>query len=135
MSVQRWKEMLGGIFRGQRKEVELEVPFGLRTEIYEDFQKLGEIQADGRSFLKEVTVNIERFRVVIRTNESQHRGRPHCLIQMGEDSGTFDIVTGKLLAGDLKSWTRTAEKVVASHSSQLLDLWTATRPDDQKLKH
>jgi hypothetical protein len=66
---------------------EIEVPPDLREKMYQDFRSYGEILPDGRSFLKEVTVEIDRFDVVFWPNESQHRGRPHCLIKMGEDSG------------------------------------------------
>jgi hypothetical protein len=113
---------------------DIQVSDALRKSLYGQFQSLGEIMPDGRSFLKEVTVTIDRFNAIIRPNESQHRGRPHCLIVMGEDSATFDIDTGKLLAGTLKSWNRTAEKVVANHSAELREVWDKTRPDDQRLK-
>jgi hypothetical protein len=113
---------------------DVEIADDLRERMYEDFRSLGEILPDGRSFLKEVTVTIDDFNAIIRPNESQHRGRPHCLIAMGEDSATFDILTGELLAGTLKSWNRTAEKIVKKHSAELLKTWNETRPDDQKLK-
>ena len=113
---------------------EVAVADDLRQRMYDDFRSFGEILPDGRSFLTEVTVTIDNFRALIRPNESQHRGRPHCLIAMGEDSATFDIVTGERLAGSLKSWNRTAEKVVKTHSAELLETWNQTRPDDQKLQ-
>lgn len=113
---------------------EVRVADDLRQRMYEDFRSFGEILPNGQSFLKEVTVTIDNFSAVIRPNESQHRGRPHCLIAMGEDSATFDIVTGELLAGTLKSWNRTAEKIVKKHSAELLETWDEMRPDDQKLK-
>ena len=106
----------------------------LLERVYITFTQLGEIQENGLSFLKEVTVALPQFKVVIRPNESQHRGRPHCLIAMGEKSAVFDIVTGELMAGTLKSWNRTAEKAVKLHSPELLEVWNDTRPDDQKLK-
>jgi hypothetical protein len=110
-----------------------EAPDELVRRMYDEFTMFGEIQENGMSLLKEVTVSLDGFRVTIRPNESQHRGRPHCLIAMGEFSATFDIVTGALLAGSLKSWTRTAEKVVKRNSVDLLKVWNDTRPDDQKI--
>lgn len=112
---------------------DIEAPEQLRNLIYQTFSQIGEIQENGLSYLKEVTVSLPEFEVIIRTNESQHRGRPHCLIAMGENSPTFDIETGQLLAGTLKSWNRTAEKDVKRHSGTLLQVWNDTRPDDQKL--
>jgi hypothetical protein len=89
---------------------DVQMPDEFIARIYATFSQLGEIQENGLSYLKEVTVSLPEFRVIIRTNESQHRGRPHCLIAMGENSATFDIQTGQRLAGNLKSWNRTAEK-------------------------
>jgi hypothetical protein len=113
---------------------EVQGPDVLAKLIYSDFQSYGQIQEDGLSYLTEVTVSLNNFRVVLRPNEGQHRGRPHCLIEMGEDSATFDIMTGELLAGTLKSWNRTAEKTILRHSAKLKEVWDQTRPDDQKLK-
>jgi hypothetical protein len=113
--------------------MEKDVPRDLLERMYGSFVQTGEILENGLSFLKEVSVPIDGFKAVIRPNESQHRGRPHCLIAMGEDSATFDILTGERLAGTLKSWNRTAEKVVKQNSAELLIVWNDTRPDDQKL--
>ena len=55
------------------------------------------------------------------------------MIEANDNSATFDINTGELIAGDLKKLNRTAERVVAEHSEPLLKLWNDTRPDDQKL--
>jgi len=112
---------------------EVTIPKELSRSMLDRFTAYGEIQEDGRSLLAEVTVEIGRFKAVIRPNESQHRGRPHCLIELNETSATFDIVTGDRLAGSLKRWDRTAEKVVKEHSDELMTVWNRTRPDDQKL--
>lgn len=112
---------------------EIAIPQGISRSMLDTFIAYGEIQEGGRSLLTEVTVEIGRFKAVIRPNESQHRGRPHCLIEINETSATFDIVTGNRLAGSLKRWDRTAEKVVKEHSDELIKVWNRTRPDDQKL--
>ncbi len=114
-------------------ERDINVPSELLERIYNSFVSIGEIQENGLALLKEVSVSIGDFKAIIRTNESQHRGRPHCLIAMGESSAVFDIHTGALMAGTLKSWNRTAEKVVKENAALLLDVWNETRPDDQKL--
>ena len=114
-------------------EDEITIPKELSRSMLDSFTSYGKIQEDGRSLLTEVTVEIGRFKAVIRPNESQHRGRPHCLIEVNEASATFDIMTGDRLAGSLKRWDRTAEKVVKKHSDELMKVWERTRPDDQKL--
>lgn len=97
------------------------------------FATYGPIDEQGRSFLIEVTVELRGFKAVIRPNESQHRGRPHCLIAVDEKSATFDIKTGKRLAGDLGRWNSTAQKVISEESERLMKAWDETRPDDQTL--
>ena len=114
-------------------EDQIAIPKELSRSMLDSFIAYGEIQEDGRSLLTEVSVEIGRFKAVIRPNESQHRGRPHCLIEVNETSAVFDIVTGDRLAGTLKRWDRTAEKVVKKHSDELTEVWNRTRPDDQKL--
>lgn len=105
----------------------------LLASIRDEIVALGEIDEQGRSFLIEVALCLDGFRVVLRPNEGQHRGRPHCLVEANDNSATFDIVTGERLAGDLKKLNRTVEKVIKDHSAELLGRWDETRPDDQKL--
>jgi hypothetical protein len=105
----------------------------LAKKVVDAFRAYGPILENGLSFLAEVAIRMEGFRIVFRPNESQHRGRPHCLIEMRPKSATFDIKSGELLAGDISPWNRTAEKVVSENTAELMKLWNKTRPDDQKL--
>ena len=120
-------------FEGKQMTDEAKVEGELLKSIADSFRAYGPIMENGMSMLNEVSIQLERFKVVIRPNESQHRGRPHCLIELRGKSATFDINGGSLLAGDLKPWNRTAEKVIAENSVKLMALWDKTRPDDQKL--
>ncbi len=106
----------------------------LLQKITECFRSYGPIREDGLSFLTEVKVDLGGIKAIIRTNENQHRGRPHCLLERNEKSASFDIKSGERLAGDLGHWNRTAEKVVLKFSNDLLCVWNDTRPDDQKCK-
>lgn len=98
------------------------------------FVAYGENQDDGRSFLEEVANSLDGLRMIFRPNESQHRGRPHCLVEVSGKSATFDIITGERLAGDIRPLNRTAKRVIEENSEVLVKKWNDTRPDDQKLK-
>jgi hypothetical protein len=112
---------------------DIEVTGDQLEKLQAGFRAYGQIREDGLSLLTEVAIDLTGFKVIIRPKESQHRGRPHCLIEIDGKSAIFDIITGELLAGDIRPWNRTAEKVIADNSAMLEQTWDRTRPDDQKL--
>jgi hypothetical protein len=116
---------------GQERPAEIEGD--LLASMESEIIALGELDDQGRSFLIEIAIRLDGFRVILRPNEGKHRGRPHCLVEANDNSATFDIVTGERLAGDLKKLNRTVEKVVRNHSDRLLERWDESRPDDQRL--
>lgn len=71
--------------------------------------------------------------IYVYPDESRHRGRPHCTVAAGGANANFDILTGELLAGSLKSQNGKARKLVIELRNELLAKWDAKRPDTQKL--
>ena len=76
---------------------------------------------------------IKAFKVLIRANESQHRGRPHCSVETDKGAVSVDIETGEIIAGDAGKWNTPIKRAVIQHQKGLRDLWTKMRPDDQRL--
>lgn len=112
------------------------VPEKLRLELAEYISRIGVTDAAGRSGLNEARfAAITDFKVVVRPNEGQHRGRPHCVVQMdrGAPEVSVDILTGEILAGNPGPWRHTITKAILEHSAALKDFWDSLRPDDQRL--
>ena len=76
---------------------------------------------------------IKSFKVLIRANESQHRGRPHCCVQTDKGDVSVDIETGQIIAGDAGKWNTPIKRAVVQHREGLKALWEKMRPDDQRL--
>lgn len=113
---------------------EIQIPSDLRDMMLSAIREYGQIQEDGRSLLNEKQYpEIEDFKVSIFPNENKHPGRPHCQVRIAGMTATFDIQTGERLAGDVKKWERSVQKVLLDHKDGLKKLWYDTRPDDQKL--
>lgn len=69
-------------------------------------------------------------------DEGKHRGRPHCIAELSRDhKPKIDIVNGEIIEGDAGSHARQLRRFLASDDvrTRLLEIWHATRPDDQRL--
>lgn len=108
----------------------------LREEILSTVAALGpgDDLANGMRRLDERTYSeIDTFKVEIRANEGQHRGRPHCCVTTDKGAVSVDILTGEIIAGNAGKWNTPIRKAVKSHSAGLKKLWDEMRPDDQQL--
>lgn len=78
---------------------------------------------------------VKEFKVIFRSNESQHRGRPHVVAVLHglEVSISLDDPPQVLAPkGEIRG-VAAALKVVQENRNPLLKEWNESRPDDQKL--
>ncbi len=81
-------------------------------------------------------VFVRQRRILFYSDESKHRGRPHCIVELSRDHRPkIDIATGDVIEGDAGPYWRHLRRFVADEDvrRQLLDIWDETRPDDQRL--
>ena len=72
------------------------------------------------------------LRYEIWPNERTHRGRPHCRVSYADRSAPFSIPEGEKLDGTLRPKEALARRTIRANGSVLLNVWNATRPDDQR---
>lgn len=113
------------------------IPADLAQLLARDLQEgLTEEPENGLRRLNERWVKeVSDLRVEIYSNEGQHRGRPHVVVVLpdGKISVSLDLPPVLLTPHGYRG-EATALKVVSKHRVRLLEIWTATRPDDQKLQ-
>ena len=75
------------------------------------------------------------FKVIFRSNESQHRGRPHvvAVLHGSEVSISLDDPPTVLAPNGKIRGVAAALKVIGQNRMALLKEWNKSRPDDQKL--
>lgn len=108
----------------------------LKEDILNTISALGpgeDLPNDKRSSIERTYSAIKEFKVEIRANESQHRGRPHCCVTTDKGAVSVDIRTGEIIAGNAGRWNTSVSKAVVAHSNGLQELWDQMRPDDQRL--
>lgn len=78
---------------------------------------------------------VKEFKVMFRSNESQHRGRPHVVAVLHglEVSVSLDDPPTVLAPKGRIRGAAAALKVIGKNRTALLNEWNKSRPDDQKL--
>ena len=114
----------------------LALPSSLATELANSLRDALADEPEGQpQRLDEKLISeIPELRVEMYMNESQHRGRPHVAVSLpdGKISVSLDdppqVLTPHRLRGEAS-----ALQVIAKYRLRLLEIWSDTRPDDQRL--